>query len=178
MNAMHLTESQLDDLLIGDLAADAAAHLRACDLCQQRASAAEAPFASFREVSLAWAERRSATLPTGPQAVPSSRTPHRLAWAMAATGALAVGLAVPASRHNSVPAREPGAASSTLADASHSGMTTVTGISATPEQIAQDNAMLEAIDQALDAPAVSPASYGLDVSSPRTKAARPGSVQN
>jgi hypothetical protein len=92
----HLSESQLDDLLIDGAAAlnrEAAAHLAGCAACRERAAAAAAPLAHFRDVSLAWAERRSATLPLRPaQAAPAPA--GRAVWA-AAAAALAVAIAFP-----------------------------------------------------------------------------------
>ena len=55
---MHLTEDQIDDVLMGDLAATTAAHLAACEACKLRVAEFEAPIASFKAVSLAWSERQ------------------------------------------------------------------------------------------------------------------------
>jgi hypothetical protein len=89
-STLHLTEDQLDDHLIGDLAAPAAAHLAACQLCSARVAAVASPIASFQSVSLAWSERVSAAAPM-PE-LPSSRTllERRLAWSFA-VAACAVG---------------------------------------------------------------------------------------
>ena len=155
-----LTEDQLDDHLIGDLAPAAAAHLAACEHCQARVAAAEQPMVSFREVSLAWAERQSATMPTRP--VVRSQASHRLAWVSAVTAALAVGIAIPVVRERlTTPASAPRAEAPALAAVGHTGMSSVTPVAATPEQIDRDNQMLEAIERELDAPADSPAVYGL-----------------
>ena len=59
----HLTPDQVDDHLIGDLAPAPAAHLAACSLCAERVALARSPLSSFQQVSTAWSERRSATLP-------------------------------------------------------------------------------------------------------------------
>lgn len=159
-SAACLTDEQIDDQLIGDLAPSAAVHLAACELCQARLAAAEAPMVNFREVSLAWAERQSATLPTRP--VATSRAPHRLAWASAATAVLAIGIAIPVMRERlNTPAAPTRTDAPAMAAVGHTGMSSVTPVAATPEQIDRDNQMLEAIERELDAPADSPAAYGL-----------------
>ena len=88
----HLTPDQIDDLLIGDLAATPAAHLAACTLCAERVAAARSPIASFQQVSTAWSERRSATLPI-PLASPQRPVWQRYtSWATASL-TLAFGMA-------------------------------------------------------------------------------------
>lgn len=166
MNALCLTEDQIDDVLISGaadvaLSAEAAAHLDACPLCQQRLADAGVPLATFREVSLAWAERRSATLPLRPAGLPAGRRHgRRLAWAGAVTAVLAVGIAIPMARERA-DADTPGETPAAVAAVGHTGMSSVTPAAATPEQIQQDNQMLQEIDRALDAPADTPAEYGL-----------------
>lgn len=171
MNAMHLTEDQLDDYLIGDLALEPAAHLSTCEHCMARVAEAEAPMASFREISLAWGERHSATLPTPvPQ---SSRRFTRVHWLTGAAGiitaAVLLTIALPATSHDITPqtaavqsrpaapaapvaAPQPAAAPETLAVLGHTGIKSVTPVAASPEQIDRDNQMLQAISRELDAP--------------------------
>ena len=60
---MHLTEEQLDDVLIGDVSAEAAAHLKACPRCAARMAAATMPMTSFKAVSAAWSERATRWMP-------------------------------------------------------------------------------------------------------------------
>ncbi|MGA7156861.1 MAG: hypothetical protein WBY53_08455, partial [Acidobacteriaceae bacterium] len=100
--APHLTDDQIDDQLIGDVAPAAAAHLAACALCAERVAALLSPIDSFDSVSSAWSERRSATLPI-PVSTPSRPLWQRnSAWAMASL-AFAFGLAfLNASRQLSV----------------------------------------------------------------------------
>ena len=91
--ADHLTADQIDDHLIGDLAAAPAAHLAACSLCTDRVAAVANPIASFQHVATAWSERRSATLPIP---VPTQQQPlwqRHTAWASACL-TLAVGVAL------------------------------------------------------------------------------------
>ena len=90
----HLTDDQIDEFLIGDLSEEAVSHLAACDPCQVRVTAAEAPLASFRAVTLAWGERRSATMPLQTGSYTQPKWSHRLAWAVGAA-ALAIGITLP-----------------------------------------------------------------------------------
>ena len=162
VSGLCLTDDQIDDQLIGDLAAGPAAHLAGCALCQARVVAADAPMASFREVSLAWAERRSATLPTRP--APQPQSSPRLGWtAAAATALLAVGIAIPVVRgHRTAEVASASQAdTNTVAAVSHAAISPVTPVAATPEHIRSDNRMLEAIQRELDAPADGPEEYGL-----------------
>jgi hypothetical protein len=142
----HLTPDQIDDHLIGDLSRSAAEHLAFCDHCQTLVTEAEAPLATFNAVSLAWAERRSATLPVPTPA--QARPPHRLAWASlgtAATAAIALAVALPLLHHAPAATPQP-----------------VTIASTSSDEIASDNAMLAAVDQALNAPIERPASIRHD----------------
>jgi hypothetical protein len=185
-NSLCLTDDQLDEVLIAgsvadaDLTAEAITHLSACDLCQERLAASGAPLAGFREVSLAWAERRSATMPR-PAGIPAgARQGRRLAWASVATAVLAIGIAIPMAyeRGNASPGTSSDAPSS-VAALGHTGISSVTPAAATPDQIARDNQMLQEIDRALDAPTNTPAEYGLLPSSSRaTTRARSAAVRD
>ena len=159
----HLTEDQLDDLLIAgllDLPETAQLHFAACDDCQARAAAVESPLASFREVSLAWAERQSATLPVPQATTAGRRTHHRLAWASVVTAVVAVGVAIPMA-HERADADSTATPQPSVAVVGHTGIANITPAAATPEQIERDNQMLQEIDRAMDAPADTPAEYGL-----------------
>ena len=89
----HLSEDQIDDMLIGDLAPEPAAHLKQCTECQTRLEAAEAPMASFAAVSMAWSERRSATAPAKLRMPVNAAWQRGASWA-AAAAVLLVGIAV------------------------------------------------------------------------------------
>ncbi|MFC6646822.1 hypothetical protein ACFQBQ_14780 [Granulicella cerasi] len=175
-NTMHLSEEQLDDLLIGDASAEVSAHVAGCEACQTRVREAEAPFASFRDVSLAWAERRSATMPASAAILARPRTSHRFGWAMAATAALAVGVAIPVMRDRMTPA--PVAQPETMAAISHTGMANVTPVAATSEQIDNDNRMLQDIDRALGSQDATLASYAMEPQSERTRASHKNLVRD
>jgi hypothetical protein len=154
----HLTEYELESVLIGDAAPASAAHLAACGSCRTALSEMEAPLAGFRAVTLAWSERRSATMPLrdleAAQRRAASGWRQRFALSTSLVVALAVGVAIPVLRHSAPtePGRNPVAPSDVA-------------IGATPaspdEQISRDNLMLKAIDQELDSRAESPVSLGL-----------------
>ncbi|MDE1154984.1 MAG: hypothetical protein PW735_04540 [Acidobacteriaceae bacterium] len=170
---MHLSEEQLDDLLIGEVSPEVEAHLAGCAVCRERLQEAEAPLASFREMSLAWAERRSVTMAAPRPEAQSGRVEHRFSWAMVMTGTLALAVAIPMLHHTraSAPQEEP--ALGALASTGHtSALGPASGLSSSQVQIAEDNAMLAEIDRALqqsDAPA---ASYGLESQSHHAESAR------
>jgi len=183
-STQHLTEDQIDDVLIGDLAAEPAAHLAGCDPCQERVAAAQAPIANFKAVSHAWSERRSATLPSAVPQHRSSSWQRYATWAATATAVLVVALVVPMSRHEShtTPATP---VATTSAAVTNSTPTMPVVVAAQPqirtvaaarstvqrpseEQIARDNQMLQAIDMELDASVQSPADvFGADASGSR-----------
>jgi hypothetical protein len=118
-------------------------------------AAAEQPLASFRAVSLAWSERRSATLPLQEFAPSQPRWTRRLAWGATAAAALAFGIVVPGLHRP--------AASGTVAVAQVAAPTQVTPVAqlSRQEQIARDNQMLREIDRELDASVETPVALGL-----------------
>jgi len=175
----HLSEEQLDDVLIGDPGVEATAHLADCATCKARVAALEGPIASFAAVSLAWSERQSAT--TSPRVVgaASSAWPRRTSWALAATCLLMIGFAIPMARHEergtpavasneprqteTAKANAPGQLSATqVSGSTNSGSEKVrvavvmTAGHSADAQIARDNQMLQAIDRELDASVQSP----------------------
>jgi hypothetical protein len=177
----HLTEDQIDDALIGSLARNASGHLALCDHCAERVAEARMPLASFKAVSTAWSERRSATLPG--VAVPNAAGPQRLAWGAAAlTAALGFVIAIPmVQRHdrmtdaavstsapqqvavvNAEPVMAPVAAVASKSEAKAQN--------SDAEQISRDNQMLNVIDQELSASSESPATLELQPVEIRTEA--------
>jgi hypothetical protein len=165
--SQHLSEAQLDDALLGDLAEPFAAHLRGCADCNARMDAAQAPLAEFRCVATAWSERRSATLPL-PNVQTAVRKPlwqRGLAGAMTlATCALALTISN-ASRHSPAPAAVAVTASADTA-------------ASNDEQVSRDNQMLSAIDRELAATSDTPAALGLQPVSAETRAAHSTSLQD
>jgi hypothetical protein len=171
--ADHLTADQIDDQLIGDLAAAPAAHLAACSLCADRVATAASPMASFQNVSTAWSERRSATLPIP---VPTQQRPvwqRHMAWATVSL-TLAFGIAfINASHQFSLQTSRPqpspiqSVAAQLIQQPAISpkalALTETASIAPAPRatQISADNHMLRAIDASFDPSADSPAALGL-----------------
>ncbi len=173
LSAGHLTPDQIDDHLIGDLAAAPAAHLLACSLCAERVALARSPLASFQQVSTAWSERHSATLPIP---VPSERPSwqRHTAWATA-TLSMALGFAFINATHQfsilNTPQPAPVASTSTqltpvqqsLVAPKAPALTETASIAPSPRaaRISADNHTLRAIDASLDPSTDSPAALGL-----------------
>ena len=176
--AGHLTPDQIDDHLIGDLAPAPAAHLAACTLCAERVAAARSPIASFQQVSTAWSERRSATLPIP---IPAQQAPvwqRHMAWATA-TLSMALGFAFINATHqfSILNTPEPAPITSTSAQLPRvqqavltpkaTILTETASITPPPRaahfaaQISADNQMLQNIDASLDPSTDSPAALGL-----------------
>jgi hypothetical protein len=178
----HLTPDQIDDYLIGDLAARPAAHLAVCTLCAERVAAARSAISSFQQVSTAWSERRSATLPIP---VPAQQAPvwqRHMAWATA-TLSIALGFAFINATHqfSILNTPQPAPIASTSAQLTPvpqpviapkaPALTETASITPAPRvaqfaaqtgaQLSADNHMLRAIDASLDPSADSPAALGL-----------------
>ena len=179
----HLSDDQLDDHLLGDLAAAPAAHLAACALCNESAALAAAPIASFQAVSIAWSERRSATMPLPVLTGHGPVWQRRMVVAMSAF-AFAAGVALTNVSHKasvSTASAEAAPASTQTAPLVETASNDATPqlLSAGADRISADNRMLKAIDTELDASAdsASPATLGLEAVSDRQPSAMP-SVQN
>jgi hypothetical protein len=171
--ADHLTADQIDDHLIGDLAATPAAHLAACSLCADRVAAVANPIASFQHVASAWSERRSATLPIP---VPAQQQPlwqRHMAWASACL-TLAVGVALINASHQfsiqtATPQSAPSVAAEVAAVQQAVAIPNATALNETASiapaahttQIAADNHMLRDVNEAFDPFSESPADLGL-----------------
>ena len=170
----HLTPDQLDDHLIGDLAAAPAAHLAACSFCAERVAAVRSPISSFQQVSTAWSERRSATLPTP---IPAQQVPiwQRHTALASASLSLALGFAFINATHqfSILNTPQPAPIASTSAKLFPVQQPTITPktpaltetASLAPSQrgtrISADNHMLRAIDASLNPSTDSPAALGL-----------------
>ena len=183
--AGHLTDDQIDDQLIGDLAAAPAAHLAACSLCAERVAAAASPLSDFQNVSTAWSERRSATLPIPVLSQPRPLWQRYTSWATASL-TLAFGMAFLNANHQfslrtAAPLPAPTAQPASPAIAAQTVASQTVAFLATPRslapqspaphatQLSADNHMLRAIDASFDPSADSPAALGL------MPAAAPGS---
>jgi hypothetical protein len=191
----HLSDEQIDELLMGSLESAQAVGLRshaaACEACAAKLAQLEAPIASFKAVTLAWSERRSATLPVRP-AARRARWVIGVAWGSLAAAALLAAV-IPVLRHeqnvrveqayrNAIKTQGSQAATSASAPLQPANSAAAQNDSATdvPEntqEIASDNQLLAMVDEELNAPIVAPGS-------PPTQGRRhsrnntPGSIQD
>jgi hypothetical protein len=199
IHLVHLSEEQILNILSGDISTGVAAHLANCSICTRRVAEFEAPIANFSAVTLAWSERRSATLPLQPEARPALAWYRRAVMAATATAALLVGISVPLARNErpsapatishaaaTPPAAEVAAVTAPVLPAAMQPVTTEPQTTTTDternpheEQIARDNQMLQNIDQALDNSVESPAeAYSLQsVGSPSQSRERTTTLQ-
>ena len=171
----HLSEDQIDDVLIGDLAAEPAAHLKQCMQCQARLEAAKAPMASFAAVSMAWSERQSATAPVTLVQAANSAGQRRANWVAAATAMLLLAVSIPLTmrdKQTQVVASDTGVSAPAKPTAvqqasNNAGQAQVQPVAMVHHkhpaaQLAQDNEMLQAINRELDASVQSPSdNFGL-----------------
>jgi hypothetical protein len=184
---VHLSEEQIDDQLMGDLNGDAAAHLAECEECTRRVAEAGTPIKSFRAVSAAWAERRSATMPIPSVQAGALVWQRRVGWAMTAC-ALVVGISLTGNERKAEMMR----ASVQSAQGVEAVSTTTARVAIVPvaaahgavdetaaDRYSGDNRMLKAIDNELDASVDTPASMGLETvnEQPRSEG-RPSSVED
>ena len=148
----HLSETQIDDCIIGDLATAPTAHLATCSACADRVAAATSSLTSFQTLSTTWSERLSAALPTP---VPTPRKPlwQRHMALAAPCLVLVVGLTAIRSTYvtNSSSQIQPNplTETATAADDSHHN------------SVSADDQMLNAIDADLTPDSDSPADLGL-----------------
>jgi hypothetical protein len=182
---LHLSDEQIDDHLIGDLAAEPAAHLAACAHCAQRASAAAAPIASFESVTMAWSERRSATLPIPELAAQRPLWQRHMTTAMAGF-TFVLGFALINANHqfastDLAPAHSTHQAATARVIFPSAVFTHTTGVHLDhpAAQITADNQMLKAVDTELEASADSPSALGLEpVSAEAPRSSTTVSVQD
>jgi hypothetical protein len=162
----HLSEDELDDQLLGDLAPAPAAHLAACQHCTDRLAEASAPLAAFENLTLAWSERRSATMPIPDLSQQRPIWQRRMAWATASF-ACVLGLSLVNISHE-VTLRSSDVSAPTAESARQVALPAIhLNVSASvakpqPAQISADNQMLHAVDSELDASADTPATLGLE----------------
>ena len=172
--ALHLSEEQIDDELIGDLGVEASAHLAGCAHCAQRVAQASEPMESFRDVTMAWSERRSATMPMVATPAQGLGWQRRMGWAMATFG-LAVGIVMTGSGDRFAALTRPGQTQQVESVSSApTQMAVVVEPVVGPGNVAQedpysaDNHVLTAIDSAVTPPAESAAALGLETVSDTT----------
>lgn len=153
----HLTDDDLDDLLCGLGSPDVLAHVAGCSACGELLEAErqslESTVLAFNDATLNWAQAKSNTIPRDlPQRQHGLLVTRGRAWSMAAALLVAVTAGIfglRSMRHddltvstNTVPAAAV-PASVPVAQVSH-------------DQIAEDDAMLRAIDSEVNQPEPSP----------------------
>ena len=182
ISSAHLTDDQIDDLLIGDLAPEPAAHLAACDPCIARVAQASEPLASFDSVTIAWSQRRSSTLPLPDLSRQIPLLQRQISW-VATTFVFVLGLALLNTAHqltlgtvelqpNQLQSQPPETAqASTKPDSAapqafeaSTPDTNPTDATSTPRpaQISADNQILKAVDDELDASTYNPSALGIE----------------
>jgi hypothetical protein len=171
----HLSEDQIDDMLIGDLAPEPAAHLKQCVECQAQLEAAKAPMASFAAVSMAWSERQSATAPITLVQAANSAGQRQANWVAAATAMLLLAVSIPltmrdkqtqvvASDTVAQTTAKPAVGQQTSANAGQARVQPLAMVhhEHPAAELAHDNEMLQAINRELDASVQSPSdNFGL-----------------
>jgi len=184
---LHLSEEQIDDQLMGDLHGAAAAHLDECKQCSQRVAEAAEPMATFRDVTIAWSERRSATMPMPVVQAGALVWQRRMGWAMTAC-AVMVGISLTSTGRKAemLRASEQSAPAVETASVATERVVSVpvpvdqgTGDEGATQQYSGDNQMLKAIDNELDASIETPAAMGLEtVSEQSSHQSTPTSVED
>jgi hypothetical protein len=181
-NTVHLSEEQIDEQLLGELGSAAAAHLAVCLTCTARVAEAAEPIADFRDVTMAWSERRSATMPLPVVAGDSLVWQRRMGWATTAF-ALALGISLLSNGRKVTPETASMQPDQTV-EAPMTAATVTSRVAAAPhfveaaqntsgttagDRYAGDNRMLQAIDTELDASVESPATLGIEPASDQTR---------
>jgi hypothetical protein len=130
LDALHLTEDELDEVLISDgdthgtLSDASRAHLAGCDACQARLEAFTTSLAHFNQASMAWSEARSNTVTRDLSDVAARRSGWQVPNTLLATVSAALLAAAGLMMTNSGPWQSfPGAASaaSTAAESQPNG---------------------------------------------------------
>jgi hypothetical protein len=147
----HLSEDDLDDLLLGLASSDASGHVAGCADCRERVAAFESAFQSqmsaFNQASRDWSEARSNTISRDLAAHrPSLRLTVPAMWYSTAAAVLAVAFTLTSNLHRN-------------ADLQTGTAQTETVAAATPEEIDADNAMLAGISSETATPR--PGRFGL-----------------
>ncbi len=157
----HLTEEQVDELVMGSIEASEAAQMRehaaSCEACAAQLAEIEAPIASFKAVTLAWSERRSATLPVRPSQRAGARWGMGFVWGSLAAATLLAAV-IPVMRHEQNVRSQQAqnkilvqpTATPNLAPANID--TAAPEVPENPQEIANDNRMLAMVDEELNAP--------------------------
>lgn len=154
----HLSEEALDDLLIGLGTSEDEQHLAQCAHCRARVEAFEGDMALFRQTTLDWSRVRAAALPNPLKAGIRHWHLSKMGWA--AVSLLLLVLVSPVLQH---PARE----------SSRPNPAPTRQEAESDQQIAQDNALMQAVDTAMNSDDAAPVrAYHLSDRSQKRQKAR------
>jgi hypothetical protein len=147
---LHLTDTELDEILMGIAEPCASVHLADCATCGERFAAFQSQLDAFNHATMSWSEARANTVSRDIAAHQSTpRMTLKAAWSSVAVAGLAVAFAVGA-RHSATPAPSPVA---------HAPMTMPAPEVVQQHEIANDNEMMAAIDSEIVTP--QPDRFGL-----------------
>lgn len=157
----HLSEDDLDEILLGISSPESTAHLAACAVCAERFTTFRAELktqmAAFNQASMAWSEARSNTISRD---LTSHKATARLTlpkvWSAAAAMVLVATLALHVSLDHRSAALE---ASKSAASQTISAASDAIHPEHDQHELASDNAMLAAIDSEMGTP--QPTQFGL-----------------
>jgi hypothetical protein len=145
----HLSDEALDDLLIGAATRSHEAHLASCESCAARLATFRSSIALFNQASTAWSQARSNSISR--ELTPKSSAFRILpAWSIAAAFFLAVTLSFLVGMHRGLARR------ATAMDVAQQHIERRQHIDHQQQEIASDNAMLDAIDSEISQPVPSP----------------------
>ena len=157
----HLSEDDLDEILLGIASAESTAHLAGCDVCTERFIAFQtelkSQMAAFNQASMAWSEARSNTISRDlahHKATPRLTLPK--VWSAAAAMVLVATLGLHVTLDRRSAALE---ASNSTASKTISGSSDAIHPEHDQHELASDNAMLAAIDSEMGTP--QPTQFGL-----------------
>ena len=157
----HLSDDDLDEILLGIAAAEATSHLTDCNVCAERFDTFQAELksqmAAFNEASLAWSEARSKSISrdlTHHKA--TSRLTLPKMWSAAVATVLVAALGLHAKLDRRPASLE---ASNATASETVSGSSDAIHPKHDQYELASDNAMLAAIDSEMGTPR--PTQFGI-----------------
>lgn len=159
MNAhSHLSEEALDDLLIGLGTSENEEHLAQCAACRARVESMQNDLALFRQTTLDWSRVRAAALPSPVRTGIRHWHLSKMGWATASL--LLLLLVFPTMQHR-------------MREASGPKPLPMQQEAESEQQIAQDNALMQAVDTALSSDdAATARAYHLSDRSQRRQKAR------
>ena len=157
----HLSEDDLDEVLLGLASSQSTAHLAACEVCTERFTSFQNELKSqmdaFNQASMAWSEARSNTISrdlTHHKATPRLTLPK--VWSAAAAMVLVATIGLHVSLDHRSAALE---ASNSKASATMSTSSDAVHPEHDQTELATDNAMLAAIDSEMGTP--QPTQFGI-----------------